>query len=344
MQVDKGLDMDSSQDVQIDISGKVAIADPRSLSQLVSHFVEDKYITFKFTSTVDVQGYAYGWMPVAFYGISVEKELTIPAFNNLKDKMPGVHEITKVHGLPGDLNATAIADVYNPSPATVIMKDSVSFQIYFTYAGKEHRIGTVTVDPPLTFRPGDNLPVGWARVHPTSTETEEAVKALIAAYIGPQHGIFPAGTEPVLLRLADGTSPSPLVRAATEFLSVEFNFRPKPVLFLLAVTCDIIAFSSPMPPFYKVVIHLRVKNPIPQEVHFKRVNLEARHLNLDGPALYHYVHDLDKPQYMLPPSEERTLDFELNPLTEVSWGFLFSPTEIAQLLSEAAVQNVTGGL
>uniref|UniRef100_A0A7S1WMA2 Uncharacterized protein n=1 Tax=Alexandrium catenella TaxID=2925 RepID=A0A7S1WMA2_ALECA len=196
----------------------------------------------------------------------------------------------------------------------------------------------------MTLKPGDNTPVGRARVHPTSTDTEEAVKAFAAAYIGPQRGFSPAGTQPLLLRLGDGTSESPLVRAATQFLSVEFNFRPLPVLFLLAVTCDVIAFSTPMPPFYKVVVHLRVRNPIPQTVHFRRVQLEARHLNLQGPPLYHYTRDLDKPEYMLLPNEERTLDFELSPLYEVSWGFLFSPKEIAELLSETAVQNVTGGL
>lgn len=344
MRVERGVDMDSSKDVEINIAGEVAISDPRSLSQVVSHFLQDENITFGFTSRVDVQAYVYGWIPVPFYGISVGKDMTLPAFNNFRDKMVGLREFKKVHGLPGEINVSAIGNVYNPTPVTVVMKDSCQMQIYYTWQGKEYRVGSLNIDPPLTLKPGDNTPVGWARVHPTDVSTVEAIQAFAADYIGPQHGLTPAGLRPLLIRMADGTSNSPLVRAATEFLSVDVDFRPQPVAFLLAVTCDVIAFASPVPPFYRVVVHLRAKNPIPQEVHFHQVRLEARHLNLQGPALYHYNHDLDTSKFILGPLEERTLDFELEPLHEVSWGFLFSPTELAQLLSEAAVQNVTGGL
>jgi len=76
----------------------------------------------------------------------------------------------------------------------------------------------------------------------------------------------------------------------------------------------------------------------------EQVKLEARHLSLEGPVLYHYNHDLDSQKYVLGPSEEKTFDFELSPMHEVSWGFLLSPREIAQLISEAAVQNMTGGI
>jgi len=104
-----------------------------------------------------------------------------------------------------------------------------------------------------------------------------------------------------------------------------------------------------VPPFYKVVVHIRVTNPLPQVVHVQQINLTANHLSLEGPVLYHYNHRIEEPRYdptkyILGPFEQRTLDFELNVLSEVSWGFLFSPSEIMQLLWEAADKNITVGI
>mmetsp|Transcript_116281 Transcript_116281/g.282194 ORF Transcript_116281/g.282194 Transcript_116281/m.282194 type:complete len:539 (-) Transcript_116281:41-1657(-) len=344
--IERGVDLDSSKDVDIELSGTVKVSNTRSMGQVANYFMVSKNITTRFTATVDVWAYVYGWIPVPFKGIFVGKDLTIPAMNEFKTSPPTLKEFTHVHGLPGELNISASAFVYNPTPATLVLRDSCQVQIYYTYDGSEYRVGTLYVDAPITLKPGLNLLEAMARIisPPAGDPTALAIKGFAGEYIGPQSGLSPAGMKPLLVRMADGTSESRLVRQATQFLSVDINFRPKPVYFLLALTCDVIAMASAVPPFYRAVVHLRVHNPLPQTVRLQEVLVEARHLNLSGPVLYHYNHHLDSTKFVLPPLAEITLDFELNPLQEISWGFLFSPLELQQLLKEASQQVLAGGV
>lgn len=64
-------------------------------------------------------------------------------------------------------------------------------------------------------------------------------------------------------------SPAPQLVAAQQaiqHLAVDVNLRPKPLYFLSAITADVTAISSLLPPFYSAVVHLRVTNPLPQAV------------------------------------------------------------------------------
>lgn len=110
------------------------------------------------------------------------------------------------------------------------------------------------------------------------------------------------------------------------------------------ITTDVVAVQSPIPPFYSSVVHVRLQNPVPQTVRVKTLRLLAMHMNLSGPVLYNLTRELDTSRYVLPPSEGVTLDFELNVLSEVNWGFLFSARHILELLAEAAKRNVTVGV
>jgi len=192
--------------------------------------------------------------------------------------------------------------------------------------------------------------MGQITVHQTA-ENEQALVAFITDYIGPQKGFSPAGsgTRPLVFRLADGSSASPLIEEVTRGLSLDVDFRPEKMTFLTAITVDISFLSSVVPPFYKVMVHVSVTNPLPQTIQVHQLNLTATHLNLKGPTLYHYSRTITEPmfdptRYILGPFETKTLDFELNVLSEVSWGFLFSPSEILQLLWEAQERNVTVGI
>lgn len=344
------LTVDSREDMDVQVGGTMFVTEPDLLGEVVNHFVKEPTIVLTMEAKVDIHSKVWGWLPVPLYGITVRKSLKLPAFDNFRAKMIALDGFVSAHGSPGLLNLTASVAMYNPTPVRMVLRDSLAMHVFYSVKGLEYQLGILNVEAPFELNPGDNLATGMVTVRQT-TENDLALKAAIAAYIGPQDGIMPAGAsdKPLVVRMADGFSESTLLNEATRGLSVDVKLRPKPMSFLSAITADVVGFSSWQPPFYKVVVHLGVTNPLPQVVHVREIKLVAHHLSLAGPVLYHYTREIGLPSmdpamYVLDALETRTLNFELNPLSEVSWGFLFSVREILDLLEEAAERNITVGI
>jgi len=344
------INVDSSQDLDLEVHGEMELDDIDAVGTMVNDFLKEETLTLSMQTKVDIHGHVWGWLPFSLYGVEMTKAVTVPAFNNFKSKTPALAEIVSAHGAPGSMNLTATAEVFNPSPLTVILKDSFQMNVYYTWNGARYGMGHLNVDAPMVLKPQSNFPVGAMTIVQTS-ENLPAMEAFISEYIGPQKGIQPAGAggAPLLVSLGDGSSASPLLQQIASGLSVDLNFRPKPLYFLGGITGDVVAFDSIVPPFYKVIVHMQVRNPLPQLVSAKKVRLSAHHLSLEGPLLYEYDRlieepDFDPKRYMLPSLGTATMDFELHVMREVFWSFLFSPAEIAQLISEGVSQRVTVGV
>lgn len=93
-----------------------------------------------------------------------------------------------------------------------------------------------------------------------------------------------------------------------------------------------------------MMVHARVSNPLPQDVHGKMVQVVAHHRTLDGPELYNFTRDLDARRYVVPALSTATWDFELMPASEVSFDVLFHPTELVRIATEAKAMEFPLGL
>lgn len=223
-------------------------------------------------------------------------------------------------------------------------------QVFYPYKGKDYKLGTLYVTPPLMLVPGTNLPKATLGINPSRDEA--AIRDFIAKYIGPQDGFTPAGgkSKPLEVTIQDDgeqTSPSQLVRTATHGLNLSMDFRPKAISFLSAITADVSGSSSL--PLYKVTVHLSVKNPVPGITRVKRVALRCYHMNRSGPLLYNYDHDLVEPKfnpakYTMKPFQNLTVDFPLDPIKEANFGFLGNPKEIFELMREGLSKRITLGI
>eukprot|EP00928_Gymnodinium_smaydae_P075929 TRINITY_DN5894_c1_g3_i1.p1 TRINITY_DN5894_c1_g3~~TRINITY_DN5894_c1_g3_i1.p1 ORF type:complete len:584 (+),score=69.90 TRINITY_DN5894_c1_g3_i1:60-1811(+) len=347
----QAVNVDSSHDLNVALEGKMRITETNALSKTVNAFLKKPNVTVSAEAKQSFVAYVWGWLPFPFFGISVKKALTIQAFDNFRVQPLQLDELLYAHGNPhGELNVTASALMFNPSPVTMVLKDFVHMHVFYPYKQKLVKLGMLNVVPPLVVAPGKNIPRAIVTIEKDS-RNDPALQAAIAAYIGPQQGFSPAGTgRPLAITISDAgdeTSPSTLIRDATKGLSAKFDFRPKQIFFLSDITADVSATVKP--PFYSCVVHVRIKNPVPQNVRVKRVQLVATHQTLKGPVLYHFDHKIQQPEYdpnryVMHPFQNMTLDFTLNVLSEVNWGFLLSPKEIFELLREAASMKVVVGV
>jgi len=308
-------------------------------------------VTLAAIAKVNIIGKVWGFLPVPLYGITVSKEISQPAFNDFKDHPIQLANLISSQGGPGQLSVTASAHVYNPSPVTMLLHDPFQLQVLYPFQGKDYKLGTLFATPPLELRPGANLPNATVQVVQTK-ENGLAIRDFISKYIGPQEGFSPAGgkSQPLRIRMvSDGenTSPSQLVCEATDGLSVSVDFQEKNIFFLWNITADI--YGSLAPPFWKIIVHLAVNNPVPGIARVKQVNLTAHHLNMSGQVLYHYNHDIVRPKfdptkYVMKPFENLTVDFPLNPITEVDYHVLGNGHAILDLMKEGLHHQVTLGI
>merc|ERR1719356_2410885 len=100
-----------------------------------------------------------------------------------------------------------------------------------------------------------------------------------------------------------------MLQRITRGIAIDVDFRPKKLYFLSNITADVVIADSIIPPFYRATAHVRLMNPLPQVVRLHSFAVTARHLDLKGPVLYHYNHELKPPLvnpklYVLPPSGE----------------------------------------
>eukprot|EP00928_Gymnodinium_smaydae_P088316 TRINITY_DN72422_c0_g1_i1.p1 TRINITY_DN72422_c0_g1~~TRINITY_DN72422_c0_g1_i1.p1 ORF type:complete len:563 (-),score=28.55 TRINITY_DN72422_c0_g1_i1:59-1747(-) len=345
------LDIDSTRDLNVDLQGKVKVTQPSSLSKVVNLFLKTPNVTVSAEAKQNVYARVWGWLPCPLFGITVQKALTLQAFDNFRAHPLQLAELLHVHGAPsGELNVTASARLFNPSPVTIVLQESVRMQVFYSHRNQLVALGTLNVAPPLVVVPGSNTPSASVTVL-KDTRNAPALRAAISAYLGPQQGFSLAGMGPPLaITLSDAgeeTSSSSLIREALKGFSAKFDFKPKPIYFLSDITADV--FGIFKPPFYSCIVHVRIKNPVPQKVRIQQVQLVATHQTLKGPILYRFDHTIQPPEYdskryVMRPFQNRTFDFALNVLSEVNWKFLSSQREIRDLIKDAVSMKVVVGV
>jgi len=208
-------------------------------------------------------------------------------------------------------------------------------------------LASLFVKPPMKVMPGLSASEATLELrHAPTARGEETLHTFIGDYIGEQEGYMRLGQHggrlPVVVH--DVNSSSALIREVSRGLVVDVDLKPMPIALLRSITADVVAMSLTG---YKVIVHLYVSNPVPHTVDIVAFALAAHHLDLAGDILYNYKRDeLWNPdgRYTLGPFENATLDFELNPISEVSWSTLTSPSVLGALALQAINQSVSLGV
>lgn len=226
----------------------------------------------------------------------------------------------------------------------MVCNDNFTMQVKYYVKPWLYTVGRMEVIAPVTIKPGRNKLQGKV-VIVKSTDDEPGMKAFISNYIGPQSGFMPAGSgsDPLLVHMAEGSSNSTLVQQVLEDLTMDLNFKPKPMTFLVALTADVMLYCQ-REGLCSVVLHARLRNPLPQVVKVQRIKLDAWHKDKH---LYQYDHnitsepDFNPDHYVMEANEELTLDFKLKPFSESSKGWLSSPTTVTELLGQAVSKTMS---
>merc|ERR1712217_456637 len=96
-------------------------------------------------ATIQISAKVWGWLPMFFWGIPGEYSMTVPTMDNFRQGVQ-LDEIYSANGeTPDELLVTCSAQLYNPSPLSLVLHETVSFQVMYTWQDQEWRVGVVSV-------------------------------------------------------------------------------------------------------------------------------------------------------------------------------------------------------
>mmetsp|Transcript_91029 Transcript_91029/g.262410 ORF Transcript_91029/g.262410 Transcript_91029/m.262410 type:complete len:627 (-) Transcript_91029:252-2132(-) len=314
----------TEEDVHIRAGGLMSVDRPENVQVMMREFVARPNITLSLEAVVNIWGRVYGFLPMALFGVTISKALTIDAFNGFRGNPIRLTKLLGVEANPEQAAVTATANIFNPTVCTLIMKEDFEMNIAFPDGERDVNpivLAIMKVAAPMRVSPGNNSNRATVVLRPTK-ENEDTVKRFVAAYMGEQEGIMLAGERalPLPVRIWDVRSGSKLVETVTKDLVVDVDFAVLPMKFLSAVTADIVALNDLRG--YSVFVNLLITNPLPQLVKVRAVELHAHHPDLNGDVIYDYNRVVEPPylnplHYRLEANQTKTVSFELSPAMEV---------------------------
>lgn len=343
------LKVDSSKDLNMRVTGTFTITGKDFLGDVVNHFIKSPNMPVNMKASMSLTAIVWGWMPIYLPSVSVHYTDLVPAMNNFATKDVTLDEINTANGQPGELTINCSAFVNNPSPASLIVNDSIQMRVAYQYAGQNHTIGRVSA-PYFKVNPGDNV-VNGTLVVQQNLDNSEAIVEMITAYMGGlQHGFDPSATKPFQVSIWDdgeNSAHSEMLRNALHGLDLSLKFQPQPLTFLRSITSDISFMDWEKghwrPEVYTAKVNIKVFNPLPQSASVLGVNLKAYQDNLSSEKLlYNFNRVFDKTQYVVPPQRETWVTFELKFFSEVS--LPTSLSDIKDLAYQAAHKQIFAGV
>jgi hypothetical protein len=339
-------EVSSGEDLNLNMRGKLTITSDAYFAKMIRNGIMQPTLMMAMKGSADFNVRLWGWLPVWLSGVDVEYQLEVKAFDDFKQEAPALKDIVTANGQPGRLEVACTATIFNPSPASVTVRDDIELKVMYQWEGMQFEVGRLRTSY-CHLEPGMNVVNGAVTIEQLPGN-EAAIKAVATAYLGGvQDGFKPSGTHPLRVSLVEPDDEvsvhSPILRAALRGFDVSTDFRPKPIKFVTRITCDITIAGSVFgwpPKLYMANLYVWVQNPLPQEVRVRAVNLRAFVGNLTGPLVYNFQHNLNPSEYVIPANAEVPLRFQLG-LADVAWPGM---RPILDLMGQAMSKKITLGI
>jgi hypothetical protein len=284
------------------VDANVEIAQPQRTGVALAEFLTEPNLTMWSQATCRIRGTIWGWLPFYFPSMTVQRTMLVPGMS-LNARPMRFQRMSAMQGTPGALSFVGEAFVVNPTPVTLIVRDSFQTRVFYNNT----EVGTLNMNgtelPAIRLSPGSNVLSGGGLMIHESAANKAAISSLMTAYIANS-----CREEDLEVRIRGPVkSRSGQIRKLFEFdgLRMPAIFRPAASDIMPRMAADFVVggYITHWPPAsLKVMLHPTFHNPLPVQVRLEHISLDASYTNAStNVPLFSFSQSLVANQHVIPP-------------------------------------------